>query len=124
MTFALVKPEPLEVITRTAQVDGAGNPLTDDYGQPLPPVETTTATFGRISRPANQRGTEVVVGQDTTIAEYKAVLAAGVSITRTSRVRQVATGRVFDVVGDPYRPLDAEASAEHHVEVHLKAVTR
>lgn len=89
--------------------------IPDDYGMP---VVTFVATEEQPGYLRQLRANELIVLRDTPLADWDLLLRPGATVDAGDRVQDVATGKVFEVVGAPGRP--TRADGEHHVRVHLR----
>ena len=84
-------------------------------GVPTPTWTPQAAIRGRLQQTGS---TEVTEGQQTTVTDWVLFLPGGTQVKSKDRV--VVDSQKYEVVGAPNRVYGA--TAEHHVEVRLRAV--
>lgn len=87
--------EPITVTTRAKQVDADGNPVLDEFNNPV--YLTTSVTVSGAFAPAI--GYETTNSQDQVVTQPTAYLPAGMVVTSLSKL--TIRGQDYEVDGDP-----------------------
>lgn len=91
----------------------------DAYGNTTLETSATYTVRGYLEQTDS---TEVTVGRETVVSNWRAVFPAGTSLDAGDRV--VYAGQTFEVIGAPARLWNPRTRAEQHVEVRLAVTAR
>lgn len=119
VTFTAALNEPHDSGDQVREVDDAGTPTLDDYGQPVT-AETTVATVPGLIQPRSAREVALVSQGGAAIGDYVGYMAPLAGLTTHDWIElnlpADMAGR-FDILGMP----DA-AGLSHHLELMLRRV--